>query len=379
MASTQLAALRLQPLQASAGVPLSQCRKHVYTGVYMPGQKAYNAPLAVHQILRLASLQSPPQQLKEGSKSLLGSRSPSSHRQPRIRATASDAEPAAPSNLIGVHWLTWAGGLSEEECRKAIDGSAKLGYDLVEVPLGDPDAVNVPLTRRMLQEANMAATASLGLLPHADVSSDDSEIAAAGEKLLEEAVKVAAGIGATIVTGITYSALHKYPSGPTVAGRRNSVVALKRIAARAADSGIEIGLEVVNRYESNLINTAAEAMELLSEIDHPGVMVHLDSYHMNIEENSAAEAVQTCGDKLRYVHIGESHRGYLGTGSVDFPALFAALAAARYRGPITFESFSSRVVNPQLSNTLCIWRNLWEDSEDLAQHAKAFIDEKWNP
>ncbi len=62
-----------------------------------------------------------------------------------------------------------------------------------------------------------------------------------------------------------------------------------------------------------------------------------------------------CG---RYVHIGESHRGYLGTGSVDFGALFRALAAADYRGPLTFESFSSAVVSPSLSNTLCVWRNL---------------------
>ena len=60
----------------------------------------------------------------------------------------------------------------------------------------------------------------------------------------------------------------------------------------------------------------------------------------------------------RYVHIGESHRGYLGTGSVDFPALFRALAAAGYQGPLTFESFSSAVVSPSLSNTLCVWRNL---------------------
>ena len=60
----------------------------------------------------------------------------------------------------------------------------------------------------------------------------------------------------------------------------------------------------------------------------------------------------------RYIHIGESHRGYLGTGSVDFPALFRALAAAGYQGPLTFESFSSAVVSPSLSNTLCVWRNL---------------------
>lgn len=77
----------------------------------------------------------------------------------------------------------------------------------------------------------------------------------------------------------------------------------------------------------------------------------------------------------RYVHIGESHRGYLGSGSVDFPALFGALADSGYTGPITFESFSSAVVSKDLSNALCVWRNLWDDGADLAQHARGFIDQ----
>ncbi|CAI7791382.1 unnamed protein product, partial [Closterium sp. NIES-53] len=79
---------------------------------------------------------------------------------------------------------------------------------------------------------------------------------------------------------------------------------------------------------------------------------------MNIEESSLADAVVLCGSRLGYVHIGESHRGYLGSGTVDFPQLFRALARAQYTGPITFESFSSEVVSPTLSNTLAVWRNL---------------------
>ena len=74
---------------------------------------------------------------------------------------------------------------------------------------------------------------------------------------------------------------------------------------------------------------------------------------------------------LRYVHIGESHRGYLGTGSVDFPALFRALAAAGYQGPLTFESFSSAVVSPSLSNTLCVWRNLCAPASPRASSLRA--------
>ncbi len=85
------------------------------------------------------------------------------------------------------------------------------------------------------------------------------------------------------------------------------------------------------------------------------------------------QPVAEAGDRLRYVHIGESHRGYLGTGTVDFGGFFRALHAGRYDGPVVFESFSSAVVSAELTGSLGIWRNLWDDSDDLAAHACRFI------
>jgi D-psicose/D-tagatose/L-ribulose 3-epimerase len=104
------------------------------------------------------------------------------------------------------------------------------------------------------------------------------------------------------------------------------------------------------------------------------VTIHLDTYHMNIEEDDLVRPVYEVGDRLGYVHIGENHRGYLGSGHLDFGAFFHALADVGYPGPITFESFSSAVVSAGLSNDLAVWRNLWDDGDDLARHARAFID-----
>ena len=133
---------------------------------------------------------------------------------------------------------------------------------------------------------------------------------------------------------------------------------------------------MVNRYETNVLNTAAQASTFVDEIGEPNVKVHLDSYHANIEEESLRRAVLTCGDRLGYVHVGESHRGALGTGTVDFVQLFWGLAEIGYEGPITFESFSSRVASPDLSNTLCVWRDLWDDGETLARDARAYVLER---
>jgi D-psicose/D-tagatose/L-ribulose 3-epimerase len=90
------------------------------------------------------------------------------------------------------------------------------------------------------------------------------------------------------------------------------------------------------------------------------------------------EGVLAAGDRLGYVHVGESHRGYLGTGNVDFDSFFGALKKINYQGPVTFESFSSAVVDPALSNALRIWRNLWTDSHDLADKAINFMKKRYS-
>ena len=95
--------------------------------------------------------------------------------------------------------------------------------------------------------------------------------------------------------GILYSSLGKYSTGPTAKGRANAVAAIKRLAVRAAALDVTLGLEVVNRYETNLINTAEQAMAFVTDVDEPNVLIHLDSYHMNIEEKSLRDAVHVCG------------------------------------------------------------------------------------
>ena len=95
---------------------------------------------------------------------------------------------------------------------------------------------------------------------------------------------------------------------------------------------------------------------------------------MNIEESDYREPILQCGEKLGYFQIGENHSGYLGKGHIIFVEIFSAMNEIGYQGPVTFESFSSSVVEPQLSNTLGVWRNLWDDSNDLAEKAKSYLN-----
>ena len=278
---------------------------------------------------------------------------------------------------FGGHALVWSGDWSPAGARKAISGAARAGYDYIEIALLDPWKVDVALTKDLLQEFNLRAHASLGLSASTDVTSTHPAIIAKGDELLRKAVDVLYAIGGTELCGVIYCALGKYPGPASRENRANSVAAMQRLADYAADKGINIDLEVVNRYETNIMNTGLEGLAFLDEVNRPNAYLHLDTYHMNIEEDGMEKAVLAAGNRLGYVHIGESHRGYLGTGNVNFTAFFNALKKINYQGPMTFESFSSEVVDPNLSNTLCVWRNLWNDSDDLAQKALQFIKQHY--
>ena len=278
---------------------------------------------------------------------------------------------------FGGHALVWAGDWSEASARKAAASAKKAGYDYIEMLMIEPDKIDVAMTKAVLSEYGLFATASLGLSPETDVTSTNPSIVKKGDELLRKVVDKLHAIGSTELCGVIYCSLGKYPGPASAENRTNSIAAVARLADYAADKGININLEVVNRYETNIMNTGKEGLKFLEAVNRPNAYLHLDTYHMNIEEDGMSQAVLDAGDALGYVHIGESHRGYLGSGNVDFDTFFTALKKINYSGPITFESFSSVVVDPALSNALCIWRNLWEDSDDLAAHALKYMKARY--
>ena len=279
-------------------------------------------------------------------------------------------------NPIGVHALVWAGDTSPASVSHAISQTKLTGFDLLEFSLHDSLNLDVEATRSQLDAAGLQVACSRGLAFEADVSSEDPEVVARGAKLLTDSLDITHRLGGTHFTGALYSALGKYGAPLTKAGRDNVVAVLRDLSAQAAENSMTLGLEICNRYETNVINTAHDALLLADDIGADNVLIHLDTYHMNIEEDDFVRPVHEVGDRLGYVHIGENHRGYLGSGHLDFASFFRALDDIGYTGPITFESFSSAVVARGLSNDLAIWRNLWTDGEDLARHARNFIGEQ---
>jgi D-psicose/D-tagatose/L-ribulose 3-epimerase len=276
-------------------------------------------------------------------------------------------------NPIGVHALVWAGNTSNESVERAVAQTAAAGFDLLELSLHDLKNLDIAHARGLLEAAAIDVACSRGLAFDADVSSEDTAVVERGARLLADSLAATAALGGRILTGALYSALGKYPRPATDRGRRNAVSVLASLAREAGRHGISLGLEICNRYETNIINTAREALALADAIGEDNVLIHLDTYHMNIEEDDLVRPVHEVADRLGYVHVGENHRGSLGSGHIDFTSFFQALADIGYRGPVTFESFSSSVLAPDLSYNLAIWRDLWSDGAALAAHAHEFV------
>lgn len=274
---------------------------------------------------------------------------------------------------IGVHSYVWSAGSSKSELEKALINSHELGFDLVEFSYLDPAEVDVKWLAGRLKELKLDVAISMGLPLEGDISSDDAATVARGSEILRNAIALTRDLGGTKLAGILSSAHGKQEKALTRKAWDTSVSAFAKVAGDAASAGVTLNLEIVNRFESNMLNTAAQGMAYIDDVGARNVFLHLDTFHMNIEEADVGLAIRHAADRIGYVHIGESHRGYLGTGSIDFSSIFDALEAIGWADYVTFESFSSAIVDENLSLKTGIWRDLWTDNVALAKHARSFI------
>lgn len=279
---------------------------------------------------------------------------------------------------FGIHALVWGADGTPEGIDRMATNSAEVGYDLVEVVIFDPAIVRSADLARSMGRAGLDVVTGMALNPTADISSPDKDIARRGEALISDAILATRDMGSQLLGGVTHSAMHRYAAPATDGTHQRLLEAYGRLARRASAAGVRLGIEAVNRYESNVVNTVDDAAAIVAAVGSPALFAHVDTFHMNIEEHDMADAILRNIDAIGHVHIGESHRGYLGTGSVDFAPVFRALLRGGYDGPIVFEAFSPAVLDAPAVNGLAAWTTHWSDSRDLATRALAFMRQNWS-
>jgi len=278
---------------------------------------------------------------------------------------------------LGIHSFVWTGGQTQEGLEMALEKSAEHGYRTIEFAYLKPELFDLDRLAKKARALDVEIGVTMGLPLSKDVSSEDPNTVAGGKQMLKDAVAAVRDIGGNKLGGILYSAHTKYNAAPTEKGWMNSAEVMNEIGDLGHRNGVDIVLEVVNRFETNLINTTAQGLKYLEDCGSEHVRLHLDTFHMNIEEANSAAAIRLAGDRLGYFHIGESNRGYLGDGQIDWDRIFDALVDIDYARDIVFESFSTTIVDEALSLACGIWRDTWAANDPLAEHARQFIEMKW--
>lgn len=271
----------------------------------------------------------------------------------------------------GAHASLWVPEWTRANAETAVAAAAAERHDFIEIPLLDPDAVDAAHTRDLLARHGLAAVCSLGL-PKGCWPSEDAE---AAEAFLTNALDRAAALGASALTGVTYGGIGQITGQPpTRAELDASARVLETGAKYARQLGLCLGVEAPNRYENHLINSAHQADAMVRRVGAENLFVHLDSYHMNIEETGLANGILAARGTLGYVHLSESHRGVPGTGTCDWDALFSALGAIGYRGPLGLESFV--YLPPAIASALAVWRPVAPDSQTVLRDGLDHLQRK---
>jgi D-psicose/D-tagatose/L-ribulose 3-epimerase len=265
----------------------------------------------------------------------------------------------------------WTMKWDRSGAERAIAGAVKYKMDFIEIPLVDAPSVDATHTRKLLEKHALRAACSL-VLPQAAWASARPEAAI---EHLKTAIEKAAAMGGEALTGVTYGGTNERTgSPPTKAEYDNVARALEAAAKHAERNGIQLGVEAVNRYENHLVNSAEQAVALVERIGMANVFVHLDTFHMNIEEKGAANGILSARNHLKYMHMSESDRGTPGYGNVPWDAIFACLAATGFKGGLTLESFVS--MPSEMAGDISTWRPVARDADEVLDNGLSFLRSK---
>jgi D-psicose/D-tagatose/L-ribulose 3-epimerase len=267
---------------------------------------------------------------------------------------------------FGVDSFIWAENFGEKDLW-IIPKAKELGFEVIDFAIADPFAFPTAKVKAELEKVGIDCVCTTTLTLDTNPISPNASIRRKAVEAMKKAVDICGELGSPILGGVNYAAWGYLTKRPRTDQEWDWAVACMREEAEYAKKTgkVTICVECINRFETHFLNVAEDGVKFCEAVGMDNVKVHLDCFHMNIEETSFAEAVAACGKKyLGYIHVNESNRGIPGTGHVPFADFFRAVKAAGYEGPLVIESFDPSFV--ELAGNCAIWRKLAASGEELA-------------
>ncbi|MBV9390873.1 MAG: sugar phosphate isomerase/epimerase [Verrucomicrobia bacterium] len=280
-------------------------------------------------------------------------------------------------NPVGIHFGYWTQQWNSEPMQ-FIDKAGHSGFDVLEV--NAPKVTRMSETERnalksAAENAGLALTYSIGMTADMDLVSEDAGMRKKGIGFLQEVARAMNQMGGTVMAGINYSSWpRKLMPGEDKERLTDRAVEGVREAIKAAeDHNVLFCIEVVNRFEHFVMNTAAEGIAFAERVGSPNCKILLDTFHMNIEEESLRGSILEAGTWLGHFHIGEPNRRPPGRGRMPWAEIFGALHEINYQGAIVMEPFL--VPGGEVGRDISVYRRLpgSDNLDEEATRSAAFV------
>ncbi len=277
--------------------------------------------------------------------------------------------------IFGTSYLSFIPYWTPEGGKYSIEKASEYGFDMLEINLPTTLDFDINTVKKQLKTNNIDARCSLNLPAdcHMPVYPEKAL------KLIQSAIDIVSEMGGDFLGGVLHSSIGHFTGHPCTSNEREIIKQVfTELAIYAQEHNVSIAPEPINRYESYVFTAADEVLGMIDEINMPNIGLHLDTFHMNIEETNLYDPIIKAGERLKHTHITESDRGMTGEGNVNWDLFFKALSEIDYQGPLVLENFSSEI--KELVGPTSLWRPSKYNSEDLAKGSLKFMKkmvDKW--
>lgn len=275
---------------------------------------------------------------------------------------------------FGVSTWLWTSPFTTASIDVLFPKIASMGFDVVEIAVEDPALIDIKRVKEGLHRYNLKAGICGAFGPSRDLTHEDKSVHQNCLSYIEACFDICRELDVPFFGGPMYSAVGKARMLPPDLRKAEWELAVKnlRIAcAMASERGLQIALEPLNRFESDLVNTTEDVRRLVRDIDHPAAKIMLDGFHMNIEERDVEQAIISAGSDLVHLQVAENYRGTPGTGQTRWDAYKRGLEAIAYNGTVTIESFTPD--NKELAGAVCFWHPMADSQDGFASEGLRFL------
>jgi len=275
---------------------------------------------------------------------------------------------------FGVNTFVWVSPCTTEAVKDLAPKVKAMGFDILEIPVENPALIDVKAVKNTLKENRLEGIICGVFGPDRDLGSDNPQYVANAKTYIRWLIDAAAEIGSPVVCGPMYSAVGKAHMEEEQARKAEwdrSVSGVREMAEYAVPKSVRLALETLNRFETDMLNIVPQGLDFAKQTGMDNVGLHLDTFHMHLEEKNSGNAIRLAKKKIYHFHACENDRGVPGTGQVHWQEVARALKDVDYQGPVVIESFTNQV--KEIARAVCIWREIAPSQDAIAQQGLQFL------